>query len=249
MGAHSDMWNPRALRWSSMVEKLGWKRKLAPLRPAFDRLGTDPAGAGEAARACRRRLAIQCGIHNSSASLLPHLKERTPPFAVVSTGTWVILFAVGGDIDKLDPSRDTLANVSAFGDPVPCGALHGRARVRAADRRRRDEAERVRSSTRVLAERIMALPTFVAGLRAVPARQGPLDARSGDAVTRRAQRRGEPLPRADDGGIADARGRVPDRRSSRGRSRATRSSAARSLRSPAGRSSHRTLARAQCSAR
>ena len=39
MGAHTDMWNPRALTWSSLVEKLGWKRKLAPLRPAFDALG------------------------------------------------------------------------------------------------------------------------------------------------------------------------------------------------------------------
>ena len=96
---------------------------LGPVRPALaKKLGLDPATA------------VHCGIHDSSASLLPHLKARTPPFAVVSTGTWVIIFAAGGDIEHLDPKRDTLANVSAFGDPVACAPLHGRTRVRASDR-------------------------------------------------------------------------------------------------------------------
>ena len=33
-----------------------------------------------------------------------------------------------GDADiELDPARDTLVNVNAFGEPVAVGALHGRA--------------------------------------------------------------------------------------------------------------------------
>ena len=77
MGAHSDMWNPRALRWSTMVEKLGWEKKLAPLRPAFERLGSiRPALAKRLGLAAAT--GIQCGIHDFSASLLPHLKERAP---------------------------------------------------------------------------------------------------------------------------------------------------------------------------
>ena len=42
---------------------------------------------------------------------------------MVSTGTWVVLFAVGGDLDHLDPARDTLANVDALGRAVPSARL------------------------------------------------------------------------------------------------------------------------------
>jgi sugar (pentulose or hexulose) kinase len=170
MGAHSDMWNPRALRWSSMVERLGWTSKLAPLRPAFDRLGPiRPALAKKLG--LDPATPVQCGIHDSSASLLPHLKERKPPFAVVSTGTWVILFAVGGNIDGLDPERDTLANVSALGDPVPCGRFMGGRefeRLTGGDSSKPSEAE----LHLVLGDKIMALPTFVAGCGPFPHGQG-----------------------------------------------------------------------------
>ena len=170
MGAHSDMWNPRKLRWSSMVEKLGWAKKLAPLRPAFDRLGSIRPGLAKRL-GLDRTTTIQCGIHDSSASLLPHLKERKPPFAVVSTGTWVILFGVGGDIDGLDPERDTLANVSALGDPVPCGRFMGGRefeRLTGGDATKPSDAE----LDRVLAERVMALPTFVSGCGPFPRGKG-----------------------------------------------------------------------------
>ena len=133
-----------------------------------------------------RDVAVHCGIHDFSASLLPHLKERKPPFAVVSTGTWVILFAVGGDIDKLDPERDTLANVSALGDPVACARFMGGREFERLTGGDESDAERRGSRPRARRSSIMALPTFVAGLRTVPARQGPLERRSGDAFTGRA---------------------------------------------------------------
>jgi sugar (pentulose or hexulose) kinase len=159
MGAHSDLWDPRALKWSSMVERLGWKRFLASMRPAFDKLG--PLRQELAKRlGLDPKTPVACGIHDSSASLLPHLTEREPPFTVVSTGTWVILFAVGGDIGRLDPAKDTLANVTAFGDPAPCGRFMGGREfemLTGGDAAVPDEAD----VARVLTERIMALPTFV----------------------------------------------------------------------------------------
>jgi len=36
---------------------------------------------------------VFCGVHDSNASLLPHLGSRQAPFTIVSTGTWVILMA------------------------------------------------------------------------------------------------------------------------------------------------------------
>ena len=68
---------------------------------------------------------VYCGIHNSNASLLPYLLDRPKPFAVASTGTWVIAMAVGGAAVDLDPARDTLVNVNAFGEPVPSARFMG----------------------------------------------------------------------------------------------------------------------------
>jgi len=68
---------------------------------------------------------VFCGIHDSNASLLPHLFWRPQPFSVVSTGTWVISMAVGGKQIALDPARDTLVNVNACGQPVPSARFMG----------------------------------------------------------------------------------------------------------------------------
>jgi sugar (pentulose or hexulose) kinase len=170
MGAHSDMWNPRALTWSSLVTRRRWEKKLAPLRPAFDALG--PVTPALAKRlGLNPATAVHCGIHDSSASLLPHLKARKPPFAVVSTGTWVILFAAGGDIDHLDPARDTLANVSAFGDPIACGRFMG-----GRDFERLTGSDPTEPSAgdldRVLTECVMALPAFTPGIGPFPRGKG-----------------------------------------------------------------------------
>jgi len=67
---------------------------------------------------------VLCGVHDSNASLVPHLLTRKPPYTVVSTGTWVILMAVGG-AGALDPKADMLANVDVNGDPVPTARFMG----------------------------------------------------------------------------------------------------------------------------
>ena len=161
MGAHSDMWNPRTLTWSSLVTRMGWERKLAPLRSAFDVLG--PVRPALAERlGLRPDVAVLCGIHDSGASLLPYLKTREAPFAVVSTGTWVILFAVGSALENLDPARDTLANVSAYGDLVACARFMGGREFELMTNGETAPASEADLS-RVLTDKIMALPTFVAG--------------------------------------------------------------------------------------
>lgn len=91
---------------------------MAPVRPAGERLGTITAAVAEAT-GLDPVTPVFCGIHDSNASLVPHLTTRTAPFAVVSTGTWVISMAIGGTRTTLDPARDTLVNVSAFGNPCP----------------------------------------------------------------------------------------------------------------------------------
>lgn len=123
-GCHTDLWNAASGDFSSMVRALGWTELFAPVRLAGDRLGTlGPELAAELGLS--PQTPVFCGIHDSNASLLPHLLTRKPPFAVVSTGTWVISMSIGGSSPTLDPDRDTLINVNAFGLPVPSARFMG----------------------------------------------------------------------------------------------------------------------------
>ncbi|PKP74404.1 MAG: carbohydrate kinase [Alphaproteobacteria bacterium HGW-Alphaproteobacteria-6] len=124
LGAHSDLWEPAAGRFSALVGRLGIGAVMAPpLRPDAILGPVLPAIAARTGLAPGTPVA--CGIHDSNASLLTHLLSRDPPFAVVSTGTWVITMAVGGRAVTLDPARDTLINVDARGAPVPSARFMG----------------------------------------------------------------------------------------------------------------------------
>ncbi len=124
LGCHTDLWNPFEARLSSLSETLGLADKIAPPRKPGDVLG--PILPGIARRTgLPAGIPVRCGIHDSNASLLPHLVSRKPPFSVISTGTWVIAMAVGGKLVELDPKLDTLVNVDAFGDVVPSARFMG----------------------------------------------------------------------------------------------------------------------------
>lgn len=124
LGCHTDLWNPWSAEFSTMVDRLDWRDLMAPVRPARDRLG--PILPGLAARTgLDPQTPVFCGLHDSNASLLPHLLSDAPPFSVVSTGTWVVSMAVGGREIALDAARDTLVNVSALGEPVPSARFMG----------------------------------------------------------------------------------------------------------------------------
>lgn len=123
IGAHTDLWRPREGRLSSMVEKLGWTHLMPPLRRGWETLGPIRPEVA-AATGLPPDVRVVCGAHDSNASLVPHLIARTDPFTVLSTGTWVIIMAVGGT-GPLHPERDMLANVDVRGVPVPTGRFMG----------------------------------------------------------------------------------------------------------------------------
>ncbi|QFI65092.1 FGGY-family carbohydrate kinase [Sinorhizobium alkalisoli] len=124
LGCHTDLWNPRAGTFSTLVDKQGWRGLFAPVHKAGEVIGGLLQPLAEEA-GLPPGLPVYCGIHDSNASLLPHLLTRGAPFSVVSTGTWVITLAVGGAAAELDETRDTLINVNALGDPVPSARFMG----------------------------------------------------------------------------------------------------------------------------
>jgi sugar (pentulose or hexulose) kinase len=124
LGCHTDLWDPHTGDFSTLVDAMGWRDLFPALKPASAALGSILPEI-----AARTGLApdtpVFSGIHDSNASLLPHLLDREPPFAVVSTGTWVVSMAVGGRAVRLDAERDTLINVDALGNPVPSARFMG----------------------------------------------------------------------------------------------------------------------------
>ena len=122
LGCHGDLWRPRERALSSLVEKRGWTRLFPEVRNAWDAFPIKPEVAALAGVSSTTR--IICGAHDSNLSLVPHLVSRNGPFSVISTGTWVILMAVGGTA-PLDPAWDMLANVDVFGRPTPCARFMG----------------------------------------------------------------------------------------------------------------------------
>lgn len=124
LGCHTDLWNPYERTFSSLVDRLGIAGKIAPARRSDEVLGTLlPQVAAQTG--IPQDTPVLCGIHDSNASLYPYLRGLPQPFSVVSTGTWVIAMAMGGQAVKLDAAQDTLINVNALGDPVPSARFMG----------------------------------------------------------------------------------------------------------------------------
>ncbi|MBL9074332.1 FGGY-family carbohydrate kinase [Tabrizicola sp.] len=122
LGCHTDLWNPWEGRLSSLVSRLGWEGLFPPVRKAAEVLGPILPEVA-AATGLPVGTPVLCGIHDSNASLVPHLAKA--PCGVISTGTWMIVMALGGRVVELDPARDVLVNVNALGQPVPTARFMG----------------------------------------------------------------------------------------------------------------------------
>ncbi len=160
LGCHTDLWAPDKGDLSSMVDALGWRHLFPPVKPAASVIGTLlPEIAAQTG--LPQGTPVTCGIHDSNASLVPHLGRQEAPFTIVSTGTWTILMTVGGDTGALDPQRDSLANVDAHGRPVPTARFMGGREFDAlVPEIVEPSAEDI---TFIIANDIQALPSFTPG--------------------------------------------------------------------------------------
>ena len=126
LGCHSDLWRPREADFSALAKSQGWNKLLPPRRAAGDVLGTITTAVARVTGlnpACR----VLCGIHDSNASYLCYRASRPADerFAVVSSGTWTVIMAHGGELERLSEGRDMLANIDAFGSPVATARFPG----------------------------------------------------------------------------------------------------------------------------
>lgn len=128
IGCHTDLWNPNEGVFSDLATQLRIRDKIAPVRRPNDILGHIlPDIANATGLALDTPVCV--GIHDSNASLYPHVISQEGPVSVVSTGTWVIVMSMKGDdgtaMPPLDPDRDTLINVNALGQAVASARFMG----------------------------------------------------------------------------------------------------------------------------
>jgi len=124
LGCHTDLWSPVKNDYSSLVDQLHLRPLMAPLRGAFEILGPISSAVAQAT-GLGRNTQVGVGIHDSNASLVPHLTKSTKAFSVVSSGTWVVAMAIGADTPMLDENRDCLLNINARGEMVPSARFMG----------------------------------------------------------------------------------------------------------------------------
>ena len=133
------------------------------LRFAGDTLGTITPGLASRTGLspdCR----VSCGIHDSNASYLQHLLASSPRragFCVISSGTWTVTMANGGQLSVLRADRDMLAGVDAYSFPV-CTVrfMGGREYQVIAQTEAPPDAAALAA---VLRKKIFALPSFAPG--------------------------------------------------------------------------------------
>lgn len=169
LGSHTDLWAPDRGDFSGIVDALGWRALFPPRGTPFEVLGPLKPAIAEAAGV--GPVPVISGIHDSNASLLPHLLARPAPFTVVSTGTWLVSFAIGGRPAALDASNGTAAYVDAFGRPVPTAMFMGGREFDLLTGGTTTEPHESDIAA-VIDAGMMALPSFVAGSGPVPGRAG-----------------------------------------------------------------------------
>lgn len=157
LGCHTDLWDPYRRDFSSLVNAQGWRDKFPLIQPTGAALGPI---LPELAKALG--LPAECvvcnGIHDSNASLVPHLLTRSSPFTVVSSGTWSVICGVGADLNGLQEDDDMLVNVNAYGDPVPTIRFMG---GREWETLRGADHANLEDLNAVIQKGVLALPSFV----------------------------------------------------------------------------------------
>lgn len=161
LGCHTDLWLPSQSRFSALAQARGWAQRFPEIVGAWSPIGLVRPGICD-----ETGLSTECrvypGVHDSNASLLRHMKGRgSNPFTVVSTGTWVVVMARGGNVARLDEPKDMLANIDIYGDVVPCARFMGGrefAHLAGEDGIGLEVGEQ--SVARLVADGILALPGF-----------------------------------------------------------------------------------------
>jgi len=81
IGCHTNLWDFEQNRYHEWVTREGIDLKFPPLKKSTDVVMV---------RSNEKTIPVGIGLHDSSAALIPYLKNFHEPFILLSTGTWCI---------------------------------------------------------------------------------------------------------------------------------------------------------------
>lgn len=158
LGAQTHLWDVRGNRYSSVVRDRGWAPLFAPLRRAWDIIGTfDPGPGALPANGLGR---LRAGVHDSNANYLLYRAAGLDRFTLLSTGTWIIGFDGAIDLDTLNPDHDLVTNTDVFGDPVACCRFMGGREFECIAGKADPGPDPLAAAQRLIADGVLALPSF-----------------------------------------------------------------------------------------
>jgi len=114
IGCHTNLWNFKEGDYHEWVYQEGIDRKLAPVISC-----TEIAGSID------KNIPVGCGLHDSSAALIPYFTSFNEPFILLSTGTWSISINPFNHsiLTTNELRQDCLSFLSYQGDAVKASRL------------------------------------------------------------------------------------------------------------------------------
>ena len=127
MGCHTFFWDHGKKQWSYVAEKLGIVDKLPRgLSKSWEILGTITPDIAKKTGLPGDTI-VTMGVHDSNASLLPHIVKTKEKFVLNSTGTWCAIMRPAEEVEFKDDEIGKLVffNLDVFSNPVKTSLLMG----------------------------------------------------------------------------------------------------------------------------
>jgi len=165
LGCHTHLWSPVRGDFSDLAVSKGWAHLFAPMRPAWDVLGTvqpEVATAWGLPAACQ----VHVGVHDSNACLAryfdsaSHVAPQAEALTIVSSGTWTVLMAPGAPAEALVATQDMLGNVDVTGRMTPTARFMGGREFAAIAAGADPQAASIETLRQLIASQTFALPSF-----------------------------------------------------------------------------------------
>lgn len=116
IGCHTNLWDFKNNRYHDWVKKEGIEVLLPPIKAYDEVTHSDIHGTN---------YVVGCGLHDSSAALIPYLVNFSEPFVLISSGTWCISLNPFNNtpLTAEELAQDCLCYLQYKGQPVKASRL------------------------------------------------------------------------------------------------------------------------------
>ena len=116
---HSDLWKIRQKEFVGLEAfGVGSHVQYPPIRSAASVIGNLRKDISKKT-GLTQNISVYCGAHDSSLALVSAYLNKKLPCSILSTGTWVTIFALGSDNANISEQTGLMISNDCFGNLVP----------------------------------------------------------------------------------------------------------------------------------